>query len=520
MYNKPIFYDPANRRWKKIKATVLSFGFSLGLLFGLFIFSLCYFPDYHARVLQMIANTITQFKAHDYQIMILFKSFYASSLGTGLSTWQMIMSQCIFTLVSVGTLSFIGLIAFCLIYSLIQIIVLLILVTIQHMTTRSKPYTYQNQYSVAVVIPAYNEAKVILATIEPLLAAVHPKQFEVIVVDDGSSDDTLSLLQAHYSHHPIVKVLHQTNQGKSAALNHAVRNTNADIIITLDADTIVSKMAIMELTHYFSNQQVGAVAGNIKVGNRNNALTKMQANEYILNHNLLRRAFSILNGLMIVAGATGAWRRDLILQKGGFPTDTLAEDEDLTLKIRKQGYTIEFADKAITYTEAPETLKLYLKQRYRWVFGGLQAMWKHRDILFRSQYGWLGLFVFPNTIIGTLLVPIIGPMMDLVFLALVSVLLFNHVYYPTDHELIKLVTMVKYYLFFLILELIQGIIAFLFENNEDKTLLLWMIPQKLFSRWMLFYITLKAVLAALKGQAVGWNKFKRTATVDVASFEK
>ena len=160
--------------------------------------------------------------------------------------------------------------------------------------------------------------------------------------------------------------------------------------------TIFSRQTIMELVSFFSDEQVGAVAGNIKVGNKINLLTKMQSVEYITSQNLERRAFKILNAITVIPGSVGAWRRELIVSTGGFTTDTLAEDADLTLKIRRQGSKIVYADHATAYTEAPDTIKSFLQQRYRWMFGTFQVAWKHKDVLFRPRYGYLGFVALPS----------------------------------------------------------------------------------------------------------------------------
>ena len=483
MNKTPVFYDDTNKRWRFITLFCALFVSIFILWLGLFIVTLYCAPTMNNAPLFLL--------------------------------WQKLMNEVTLDIVSVAIKLMIILMLICVVYSLSQIGLLFILVGYQKFKSRGVVHPYQFDDSVAVIIPAYNEGKVILCTIDELLKAVHPSNFEVIVVNDGSTDNTWDLLTAHYAHHSKVKLITQLNQGKSAALNYGIQHTQADIVITVDADTIVSKMAIMELTSLFVDPKVGAVAGNIKVGNRTNWLTKMQAVEYITNHNLLRRAFTMLNALMIVAGATGAWRRDLVIALGGFPEDTLAEDEDLTLNIRKAGYSIQFSDKAITYTEAPDTIKLYLKQRYRWVFGGLQAFWKHRDILFKPRYGWLGFIVFPSAFMGLLFVPIIGPFMEiLLLLGLLSSLLFNPAFYVWGVSAnTPMMLFVFSYLLFMAIEFLFGAVGFLLEPNEDKKLLWWLIPQRFFNRWALFYTAIKALHAALKGHAVGWDKFDRTATV-------
>lgn len=528
MSNWPVFYDPENRRWKFIKAGIIVLLFCLVILFSLFALNLHSYSFQNSSSKKGVglisqqnkgyALLLTELNARGYSIALFSDKSSLSAppispLAQEDRFWQHTINELSLSIICVSIALSAFFVLLCLLYSVLQIIMLFTLVGYQKLKTRSIIYTYQPQYSVAVLIPAYNEGKVILRTVDLLLAAAHPPQFEIVVVDDGSSDNTWALLQEHYNNNELVQLIKQTNQGKSVALNNAISHTKADIVITIDADTIVSKMTIMELTSQFVDKRVGAVAGNIKVGNRTNWLTKMQAIEYITNHNLLRRAFSVLNALMIVAGATGAWRRDLVVRLGGFPEDTLAEDEDLTLTIRKNGYAIRFADKAITYTEAPDTVQPYLKQRYRWTFGGFQALWKHKDMLFKRRYGWLGCLIFPSTLIGMLLIPLIGPLLDILFLLVLSVLLVNQMTHPSGELFSHLITVSIYYLVFISIDFFLGCLSFFLEKGEDKTLLLWLIPQRIFSRWALFYTTIKGVHAALKGHAVGWDKFNRTATV-------
>ncbi len=190
--------------------------------------------------------------------------------------------------------------------------------------------------SVAVIIPAYNEEKVILTTIASLLASYHGERFEIIVVDDGSTDNTYAVAQKVYGDNPLIRIFRVENGGKPNALNFGITQTQADIIITLDADTIFSQDTIRNLVRHFDDPHLGAVAGNAKVGNRINLLTRLQALEYITSQNLDRRAFAVLNCITVVPGAVGAWRRDIVIQAGGFSGDTLAEDSDLTIAIQKK----------------------------------------------------------------------------------------------------------------------------------------------------------------------------------------
>ncbi|MGE5264411.1 MAG: glycosyltransferase [Acidobacteriota bacterium] len=212
---------------------------------------------------------------------------------------------------------------------------------------------------VSVIVPAYNEEKVISKSISALLATDYP-DLDIIVVDDGSTDDTAQRLATDFGGNPRVRVFTKKNAGKSQALNFGIHRTRAEIIVAQDADTILRRDAIEKLVRHFANPHVAAVAGNAKVGNRTNLLTRWQALEYITSQNLDRRAFAILNCITVVPGAIGAWRRDLILRAGGFTRDTLAEDADLTLRILHLGYQIDYEDRAIAYTEAPDSVHAFV----------------------------------------------------------------------------------------------------------------------------------------------------------------
>ena len=211
------------------------------------------------------------------------------------------------------------------------------------------------------------------------------------------------------------------NGGKPAALNFGLAKTQAEIVVALDADTVFTRDTITKLVRHFADPRVGAVAGNAKVGNRRNLMTCWQALEYITSQNLDRRAFDVLNCITVVPGAVGAWRREPMVRAGGFSDATLAEDADLTMAIRKQGLAIRYEDEAVALTEAPDTVRGFVRQRFRWMFGTMQAAWKHADVLFRPRYGALGFVALPNVLIFQVLFPLISPVMDLMLIGSLGV---------------------------------------------------------------------------------------------------
>ena len=248
---------------------------------------------------------------------------------------------------------------------------------------------------VSVVIAAYNEAKVINKTIATLLASDYP-DLDILVVDDGSKDGTAQTVRDAYGDHPRVTVLEKENGGKASALNIGIKACRGEIIVALDADTLFAPDTVSKLVRHFADPAIGAVSGNVKVGNRNNLLTIWQAVEYITSQNFDRRAFDLLNCITVVPGAVGAWRKDAVILAGLYSSQTLAEDTDLTFKIRKLGYRIVTDNAALAYTEAPDTLRNLAKQRFRWAFGTLQCLWKHRDALLNPRYGAFGLVAMPS----------------------------------------------------------------------------------------------------------------------------
>ena len=365
---------------------------------------------------------------------------------------------------------------------------------------------------VSIIIAAYNEEKVIAQTLISLLASEYPN-FEIIVVDDGSADATSQIVREQFGAEPRVRLFTQPNKGKAEALNYGLLHTNGDIVVALDADTIFPPTTIGALAAHFANPRVGAVAGNAKVGNRINLVTRWQALEYITAQNMERRAFALLNGITVVPGAVGAWRRTLLTQIGGFASDTLAEDQDLTLKVRKLGYKIEYAEDAIGWTEAPDNLRGLAKQRFRWSFGTLQCMWKHRDALFRPRYGALGFLAMPNIWLFQILFPLISPLMDLLF---VWTLLSNGIErmeHPQEYSVTNLHQVLFYYALFLAVDWLAAAFAFVLERREQWNLLWSLFLQRFCYRQVMYYVMVKSVWTAARGVVVGWGKLERKATV-------
>ncbi len=374
-------------------------------------------------------------------------------------------------------------------------------------------YCAAREPSVAVIVPAYNEAKVIGRTVASLLASDHPAQFEILVVDDGSTDGTAAVIEASFGGDPRVRVLRTANGGKAAALNHGVARTDAEIVVALDADTVFARDTIRRLARHFADLRVGAVAGNAKVGNRVNLLTRWQALEYITSQNLERRAFDVLDCITVVPGAVGAWRRELLERAGGFSPTTLAEDADLTLAVRRLGYSIVYEEQAIALTEAPDTIGGFTRQRYRWMYGTFQAAWKHADALFRPRYGSLGFVALPNIFVFQVLFPLISPAMDLLVVVSVVTTAVGRWQHPATFSSDTMWRVLFYYAVFQAIDFASALLAFVLERRENFRLLVLLFWQRFFYRQLMYYVAIRAVLASLRGGAVGWNKVERKATV-------
>jgi cellulose synthase/poly-beta-1,6-N-acetylglucosamine synthase-like glycosyltransferase/peptidoglycan/xylan/chitin deacetylase (PgdA/CDA1 family)/spore germination protein YaaH len=366
---------------------------------------------------------------------------------------------------------------------------------------------------VSVIVPAYNEELVIENTIQSLLASYY-KNFEVIVVDDGSQDNTSKVVQEGFGEDKRIKLLTVANAGKAAALNIGLTHARGDVIVALDADTLFAPQTIGALAHRFYDSSLGAIAGNAKVGNRVNIVTRWQALEYITSQNMDRRAFASLNCITVVPGAVGAWRKDLLEKAGGFPADTLAEDQDLTLHIRRLGYKIGYEEAAIAWTEAPDRLKTLARQRFRWAYGTLQCMWKHKDALFRPRYGTLGFVAMPNVWIFQILFPLISPVMDLMLIYILVSTAVDRWQQPTGYSSTNLQQVLFYYALFLAIDWLSACFAFVLEKKERWRLLWWLFLQRFCYRQVMYYVMIKSVAMAIRGPVVGWGKLERKATAE------
>jgi cellulose synthase/poly-beta-1,6-N-acetylglucosamine synthase-like glycosyltransferase/peptidoglycan/xylan/chitin deacetylase (PgdA/CDA1 family)/spore germination protein YaaH len=365
---------------------------------------------------------------------------------------------------------------------------------------------------VSVIIPAFNEGTVIGKTVDSILASEYPA-FEIVVVDDGSSDDTSEVVRKMFGAESRVRLFTRANAGKAAALSFGLTKSRGEVVIGLDADTVFEPTTIAHLAHRFSDPRIGAIAGNAKVGNRINLVTRWQALEYITSQNLDRRAFASLNCITVVPGAVGAWRRELVEQAGGFYSDTLAEDQDLTLRIRRLGYKIGYEERAVAWTEAPDTLRGLFRQRFRWSFGTLQCMWKHRDALFRRRYSTLGWIAMPNVWIFQIIFPLLSPLLDAVVIWSLVAAVVSRLEHPAEPVFSHLGLVLFYYALFLAVDWLSAAFAFVLERGEQWSLLWWLFLQRFGYRQIMYAVMVTSVITAVKGRLVGWGKLERKNTV-------
>jgi len=340
------------------------------------------------------------------------------------------------------------------------------------------------------------------------LAQDYPN-LEIIFVDDGSKDQTYSEVQEHFITNTHVRVYTKANGGKASALNFGIQKSNADFVVCIDADTQLKTDAVTELMRKFDNKNVAAVAGNVKVGNQVNMITRWQSIEYVTSQNFDRRAFDLLNCITVVPGAIGAFRKDAVLIAGGFTTDTLAEDCDLTMRLHIHGYSIRNCNSAISYTEAPETFRQFLKQRFRWSFGVMQCFWKHRRAVFNPRYKNFGMVAMPNILIYQMILPFLAPLADIILVLSLIAASLGVIVASIPHIIV-------YYIIFTFIDVAGAALAFAYER-ENHFKLVWMLPQRLIYRQLMYYILLKSFNKAIKGEWQGWGVLRRTGRVkDVA----
>jgi len=367
---------------------------------------------------------------------------------------------------------------------------------------------------VSVLIPCFNEEKVIASSVSRILSSQW-RRLEVLVLDDGSSDRTSEVVRETFRNDPRVKLLSFENGGKATALNRGLAQTHGEIVVALDADTLFPPDTLPRLVRWFADPRVGAVAGNAIVGNRLNLITRWQALEYVTAQNLERRALATLGAVTVVPGAVGAWRREALTQLGGYPADTLAEDQDLTLAVQQAGWRVEFDPEARAYTEAPDTVAGLLNQRFRWSFGTLQCLWKHRKGLFNRRRPVLGFVALPQIWLFQIFLTVAAPLVDLAIVSSLIWALYGRAYHPVEWSPDDFFRSLFYWAAFIFLDLSAGALGMALERRAPWGDLIWLPIQRFGYRQLMYYVVVKSVVTAIRGYRVGWGKLERRATAVV-----
>ena len=353
---------------------------------------------------------------------------------------------------------------------------------------------------ISIVVAAYNEGKVIGGTLRSLLSTDYKGDIEVIVVDDGSRDETAAEVERVADVDPRIHLLQQENHGKARALQRALGAVRNAIVVFVDADTHFQRDTLTLLVEPFADESIGAVSGHAKVGNLQTFIARCQSLEYTCGFNLDRRAYTRWNCITVVPGAISAIRKSAIDQAGGLSLQTLAEDTDLTLTLHKDRQRIVYVPQAIAWTEAPETVRTLARQRFRWAYGTLQCLWKHRDMVFNWNYRALGWFSLPSVWFFQIVLVALTPMVDL--------FLFASLPFGSWRAVLPFV------ITFLSMDVILATLACILEREPIRRA--WRIlPMRIIYRPMLSYCIWKAILRAIKGAWVSWGKLERTASVPV-----
>lgn len=347
---------------------------------------------------------------------------------------------------------------------------------------------------ITVIVPAYNEAAGIAATVLSMVRSRYRGYLEIIVVDDGSTDDTAAIVRGLRLRE--VRLIRQANAGKPAALNRGIAAATFDLLVLVDGDTIFEPAALGRLALRFADPDVGAVSGNTKVANRQGLLGRWQHIEYVMGFNLDRRMFDIFGTIPTVPGAIGAFRRETLEDVGGVSSDTLAEDTDLTMAISRSGWKVVYEESAIAWTEAPSSLRQLWRQRYRWCYGTLQSMWKHRRcVVERGASGRFGRRCLTYLAFFQVLLPLTAPVVDL---AAVYGLIF-----------LDPVTVGAFWLGFNAMQMLAG--AYALRLDRERVAAIWTLPlQQVVYRQLMYLVTIQSVMSALLGTRQRWQVIHRT----------
>jgi cellulose synthase/poly-beta-1,6-N-acetylglucosamine synthase-like glycosyltransferase len=354
--------------------------------------------------------------------------------------------------------------------------------------------------SVVAIVPAFNEEVGIERSVRSIATSDYP-DLEIVVVDDGSTDRTAELVESIGFDN--VRLVRQDNAGKAGALNTGIELSDSEIVVMVDGDTLFEASTTRRLVAPFADADVAAVSGNTKVGNRRGLLGRWQHIEYVIGFNLDRRMYDVLQATPTVPGAVGAFRRAVLSEVGGVPGDTLAEDTDLTLAIGRTGRRVVYAETARAWTEAPSNLAALWRQRYRWSFGTMQAVFKHRRAVISRdpRERRIGRRAIPYMLLFQIALPLAAPLIDL--FSLYAVLFTG-----------ALRALVIWGAFNL-LQLALAVYAFRLDREPMRPL--WALPlQQFVYRQLMYLVIIESSVSAIQGVRSGWRQLPRTGEVVVA----
>jgi cellulose synthase/poly-beta-1,6-N-acetylglucosamine synthase-like glycosyltransferase/peptidoglycan/xylan/chitin deacetylase (PgdA/CDA1 family)/spore germination protein YaaH len=413
----------------------------------------------------------------------------------------------LFTAVAAAQTSIGSLFAAAVVLAIVRLTVLLILAAFQNGRRPSRAGFDSPRPRVSVLIPAFNEAAVIGHCLASVLGS-REAAFEVIVIDDGSTDGTGEVVSRHHAADPRVRLVTQSKGGKAAALNRGLEQASGDVLVALDADTELDPAAIDRLARCFLDGAVGAVAGNAKVRNPTTLIARLQALEYLASQSVERRAMEALQAIQVVPGAVGAWRRAAVQGCGGFPGDTVAEDQDLTIALRRAGWRIVYEPLAVGWTEVPETVAALSRQRLRWAFGTLQCLWKHRSLLRGGRPPGLALVAFPQAILTQVGLTILSPLLDLALILSAAAVAAGWSSFGPAYAAPGAALLLRYLLTLMVVDLVF-VLAAAALDGERRPDLLPILLQRLGYRQILYIASGRALARALSGGWMAWGRADR-----------
>ena len=403
-----------------------------------------------------------------------------------------------------STLSWSGLLVYS---SIVALVLFLCILLFRYLSMMNMSYMNTNKYTVAeqesgfhppvsIIVPAYNEGKLLKSTVSSLMEMDYPL-YEIVIVDDGSTDDTRAIAEELVGDfgHVEVKLVEKANGGKATALNAGIQVADHDFVLCVDGDSQLSPATLKRAIKHFTDARVGAVAGNVKVLNRDNTWTTLQALEYVEGLNMARAAQSVVRLVNIIPGPVGLFRKQAIIDAGWYSSDTFAEDCDITLKIIREGWRVEYEPDAISYTEAPNKLTDLLKQRYRWTRGIIQAVRKHRDLFFNPIITFGGTIVMWSMAFESLIWPVMNIFANLYFITIAVA--FNLGYY-----------LVYWWLSLTILDLIAAFYCVAVEKEEIR-LVFYSLFYRLFFILIIDVCKTFATIEEFLGIGMNWGKLER-----------